>query len=289
MAAPHAVVCTTLPVSPTSHRHKWPRTPSFPFSSSSPFLSAAAEDVAPSPTPPGELNLTSILETGGQYSSLLRLLETTKITTQLTEQLKNSYDGLTFFAPNDNAFTKLKTGTLNGLTDQQKIQLLLYHVLPRYYSVTTFQTASNPLPKQASGPGGMYSVNVTTSTTNHLVNMSTGVVDVPISSTLMAKFPLAVYSVDDVLLPVQLFGASRHKASAPAPAAAGQDGAGAATGKANARKKGVPKSDVAAEPKAAAEEAEDSKSAAAGRGRAGWWTAIVTAFAVVAVVNLLSA
>ena len=44
--------------------------------------------------------------------------------------LKNSYDGLTFFAPNDNAFTKLKTGTLNGLTDQQKIQLLLYHVLP---------------------------------------------------------------------------------------------------------------------------------------------------------------
>ncbi|KAF8644466.1 hypothetical protein HU200_060484 [Digitaria exilis] len=254
-----------------------------------PFLSAAAEDVAPSPTPPGELNLTSILETGGQYSSLLRLLDTTKITTQLTEQLKNSYDGLTFFAPNDNAFTKLKTGTLNGLTDQQKIQLLLYHVLPRYYSVTTFQTASNPLPTEASGPGGMYSVNVTTSTTNHLVNMSTGVVDVPISSTLMAKFPLAVYSVDDVLLPVQLFGASRHKASAPAPAAAGQDGAGAATGKANARKKGVPKSDVAAEPEAAAEEAEDSKSAAAGRGRAGWWTAIVTAFAVVAVVNLLSA
>ena len=35
--------------------------------------------------------------------------------------LKNSYDGVTFFAPNDNAFTKLKTGTLDGLTNQQKI------------------------------------------------------------------------------------------------------------------------------------------------------------------------
>ena len=103
--------------------------------------------------------------------------------------LKNSYDGLTFFAPNDNAFTKLKTGTLNGLTDQQKIQLLLYHVLPRYYSVTTFQTASNPLPTEASGPGGMYSVNVTTTTTSHLVNMSTGVPSAPASSrsgTLLA-------------------------------------------------------------------------------------------------------
>ena len=97
--------------------------------------------------------------------------------------LKNSYDGLTFFAPNDNAFTKLKTGTLNGLTDQQKIQLLLYHVLPRYYSVTTFQTASNPLPTEASGPGGMYSINVTTTTTSHLVNMSTGVHSAPASST----------------------------------------------------------------------------------------------------------
>ena len=199
--------------------------------------------------------------------------------------LKNSYDGLTFFTPNDNAFTKLKTGTLNGLTDQQKIQLLLYHVLPRYYSVTTFQTASNPLPTEASGPGGMYSVNVTTTTTSHLVNMSTGVVDVPISSTLSAKFPLAVYSVDDVLLPVQLFGTSpKGKASAPAPA--GQ--AGAAAGKASAGKKGgVPKSDVAAEP-SAAEEAEDSNNAEAGRGSAGWTT--IAAFALImAIVNLVGA
>ncbi|PAN05559.1 hypothetical protein PAHAL_1G157800 [Panicum hallii] len=253
-----------------------------------PFLYAAAADAAaPGPSPPGgELNLTSILESGGQYSTLLRLLQATRITEQLTSQLKNSYDGLTFFAPNDNAFTKLKIGTLNGLTDQQKIQLLLYHVLPRYYSVTTFQTASNPLPTEASGPGGMYSVNVTTTTTSHLVNMSTGVVDVPISSTLSAKFPLAVYSVDDVLLPEQLFGTS-HKGKASAPAPAGQ--AGAAAGKASARKKGgVPKSDVAAVPVAAGEEAEDSENTAAGRGSAGWTT--IAAFALImAVVNLVGA
>ncbi|RLM78360.1 fasciclin-like arabinogalactan protein 6 [Panicum miliaceum] len=242
-----------------------------------PFLfAAAADDAAPGPSPPGgELNLTSILESGGQYSTLLRLLQATRITEQLTSQLKNSYDGLTCFALNDNAFTKLKTGTLNGLTDQQKIQLLLYHVLPR-----------NPLPTEASGPGGMYSVNVTTTTTSHLVNMTMGVVDVPISSTVSAKFPLAVYSVDDVLLPEQLFGTS-HKGKASAPAPAGQ--AGAAAGKASARKKGgVPKSDVAAVPVAAGEEAEDSENTAAGRGSAGWTT--IAAFALImAVVNLVSA
>ncbi|CAL5058549.1 unnamed protein product [Urochloa decumbens] len=256
------------------------------------LLAAAADDVAaPAPSPPGKLNLTSILESGGQYSTLLRLLQTTKIAEQLANQLENSYDGLTFFAPNDAAFTKLKPGALNGLSDQQKIQLLLYHVLPRYYSVTTFQMASNPLPTEASGPGGMYSVNVTASTTSHLVNMSTGVVDVPISSTMMAKFPLAVYSVDDVLLPVQLFGggaSSSHKAGV-APAPAGQQAA--------ARRKGggggVPKSDVAAEPSAAGEEeAEDddgTKAAAACREMmsAGWTT--LASLALVAAVNLVGA
>ena len=78
-----------------------------------PFLfAAAADDVvapAPGPSPPGELNLTSILESGGQYSTLLRLLQATRISEQLTSQLKNSYD---------------------GLTDQQKIQLLLYTRCP---------------------------------------------------------------------------------------------------------------------------------------------------------------
>ncbi|CAN6278398.1 unnamed protein product [Urochloa humidicola] len=258
-----------------------------------PFLfAAAADDVAPAPSPAGELNLISILESGGQYSTLLHLLETTKIADQLTQQLKNSYDGLTFFAPNDAAFTKLKPGALNGLSDQQKIQLLLYHVLPRYYSVTTFQTASNPLPTEASGPGGMYSVNVTASTTSHLVNMSTGVVDVPISSTMVAKFPLAVYSVDDVLLPEQLFGggasSSSHKA-APASAPAGQY-AGAAA----ARKKGggVPNGDVAAEPEAAGEDEaaeDDGTKAAACRGMSAGWTTVVAGFALVAAVNLVGA
>jgi hypothetical protein len=181
---------------------------------------------------------------------------------QLASQLNNSYDGLTFFAPTDSAFAKLGAGALNALTDQQRVQLVLYHVLPRYYSLATFQTASNPLRTEGSGPGGAYSVNVTASTENSLVNVSTGVVAVPVSNML-----LAVYSVDDVLLPVQMFGggkAGEQKASAPAPAQ--QAGGGKA-----ARKKGgaVPKSDVAAEPAAARTEDDDeteSANAAAGRG-----------------------
>lgn len=242
-----------------------------------PFLAAVAADVAPGPTPP-QLNLTGILDKGGQYTTLLRLLKATQVSEQLSSQLKNSYDGLTVFAPTDNAFSKLKAGTLNGLTDQQQVQLMLYHVLPRYYSLTTFETASNPLRTQASGGGGVYSVNVTSTTSQ--VNVSTGVVAVPISNTLFAQFPLAVYSVDDVLQPEQLFGKPKAPAPAPGPAKAG-------AGKTKARKKAVPKSDVAAEPSGAEADDRDSTNAAAGRGGVGWGA--VVAVALMGVANLVIA
>ncbi|KAL6620083.1 hypothetical protein ACP70R_035222 [Stipagrostis hirtigluma subsp. patula] len=248
------------------------------------LLAAAAADLAPAPSPsPPVPNLTSILEKGEQYTTLLRLLRSTGVADQLATQVRNSYDGLTVFAPNDNAFTKLPASALNGLGDQQQVELLLYHVVPRYYSLATFKTASNPLRTEASGPGGMYSVNVTTSTGDDLVNLSTGVAAVPISSTMFAEFPLAVYSVDDVLRPEQLFGRAGEAAPAPAP---GQ----AATAAGTKKKNGAPKNDVAAEPTAAtapAEEGDDSASAAAGRGSVEWGTAV--AFALMAVVNLVGA
>ncbi|TVU32332.1 hypothetical protein EJB05_24057, partial [Eragrostis curvula] len=252
-----------------------------------PFLfatAAAAADVAQGPTPQlSEANLTRILEKGEQYTTLLRLLNTTRVLDQLHGQLRDSYDGITFFAPTDSAFAKLSPGTLNALNDQDQTQLVLYHVLPRYYSLATFQTASNPLHTEASGPGGAYSVNVTTGTAaGSLVRVSTGVVAVPLSNTMLAEFPLAVYSLDDVLLPEQLFGggkaATGKQASAPAPAAA-------------ARKKGAaPKSDVAAGPSAAEapgmeEGDESSTNAAAERGS----TVLAALALMVVVVNIVVA
>ncbi|GJM90999.1 hypothetical protein PR202_ga07333 [Eleusine coracana subsp. coracana] len=250
------------------------------------FAAATAADIAQGPTPPeATTNLTSILAKGEQYTTLLRLLNSTGVNEQLAIQLNNSYDGLTFFAPTDAAFARLRAGALNALSDQQQVQLLLYHVLPRYYSLATFQTASNPLRTEASGPGGAYAVNVTATTENSLVNVSTGLVDVPLGSTMLAKFPLAVYSVDEVLLPEQMFGKQAGSvASAPEPAK--QPGT-----KATGRKKGgaaAPKGDVAAEPSAAGTEADDeaeSSNAAAGFvGNVEWST--VAALALMAVVNI---
>jgi hypothetical protein len=48
------------------------------------------------------------------------------------------------------------------------------------------------------------------------LNVSTGINNTPVSSVLYSDFPLAVYSVDTVLLPEELFGV-KPPAAAPAP------------------------------------------------------------------------
>uniref|UniRef100_A0A0D9YR17 FAS1 domain-containing protein n=1 Tax=Oryza glumipatula TaxID=40148 RepID=A0A0D9YR17_9ORYZ len=256
-----------------------------------PLLAAAAvaaADVAPASAPPAAqtINLTGILEKGGQYNTLLRLLNATRVGEQLGSQLKTTYDGLTFFAPTDAAFAALRPGTLNGLSDQEQVQLVLYHVLPRYYTLATFQTASNPLRTQATGPAGVYTVNVTTTTGQSLVNVSTGVAAVPLGTTLSADFPLAVYSVDGVLLPEQMFG----KAKAPAPAAAPASAAGKGANKEHKKGGAMPKNEVAATAPTAGAGGEDSDdsattNAAAVAGAAGVvWTA-----ALVGIANLVIA
>ena len=177
---------------------------------------ALAQAQGPAAAPSGPPNVTAILEKGGQYTTFIRLMKATQQDTQLNSQLNNSFgSGYTVFAPTDNAFNNLKPGTLNSLTQQQQVSLVQGHILPSFYSMDSFQTASNPVRTQASGRDGPYTLNIT-SDTNNQVNVSSGVVDVRINNALYNAKPLAVYSVDKVLLPMELFGA---KAPAAAPTA----------------------------------------------------------------------
>ncbi|CAO2183325.1 unnamed protein product [Urochloa humidicola] len=180
---------------------------------------AQAQSPGPAAAPAGPPNVTAILEKGGQYTTFIRLMKETQQDTQLNSQLNSSFanggSGYTVFAPTDNAFNSLKPGTLNSLTQQQQVSLVQGHILPQYYGMDSFQTASNPVRTQASGRDGPYTLNIT-SDTNSQVNVSSGVVDVRINNALSSAKPLAVYSVDKVLLPLELFGA---KAPAAAPTA----------------------------------------------------------------------
>ena len=92
----------------------------------------------------------------------------------------------------------------------------LYHLLPQFYSFDSLDTASNPVGTQASCSDGPYTLNITADI-NSQVNVSTGVVATRLGTALRATQPLAVYSVDTVLLPNELFGVKPPVSAPPAP------------------------------------------------------------------------
>ncbi|KAG6415400.1 hypothetical protein SASPL_122811 [Salvia splendens] len=160
---------------------------------------------APAPGPAGPTNVTKILEKAGQFTTLIRLFKITQIGDQINTQLNNSNQGLTIFAPTDNAFASLPAGTLNSLSDQQKVSLIQFHILPTYLTTTQFQTVSNPVRTQAGdSANGAFPLNVTTS--GNQVNITTGVNEATVSNTMYTDNQLAVYQVDKVLLPLSIFG-----------------------------------------------------------------------------------
>ncbi|KAJ7976973.1 Fasciclin-like arabinogalactan protein [Quillaja saponaria] len=167
-----------------------------------------AQTPAQAPAPSGPTNITKVLEKAGQFTTFIKILKAT--------QLNNSNQGLTIFAPTDNAFANLKSGSLNSLNSQQQLQLIQFHILPTLFTLSQFQTASNPLHTQAgNSDDGQFPLNVTTS--GNQVNITTGVINATVANSIYSDTQLAVYQVDQVLLPLAIFG-SPTTATAPAPA-----------------------------------------------------------------------
>ncbi|KAG5234458.1 fasciclin AGP family protein [Salix suchowensis] len=160
------------------------------------MLLKLAQSPAAAPGPPGPANVTKILEKGGQFSVFTRLLKATREDVTLNGQLNNTNNAITIFAPSDSAFSSLKPGTLNSLNDQEKAELVQFHIIPQYLSSSQFQT-----------------LNVTTA--GNSVNITTGLTNTSVSGTIYTDNQLAVYQVDKVLLPVDIF---TPKPPPPAPA-----------------------------------------------------------------------
>ncbi|OWM64335.1 fasciclin-like arabinogalactan protein 9 [Punica granatum] len=184
-----------------------------------PSQTLAQSPSAPAPAPSGPVNFTGILDKGGQFKTLIHLMTVeTQVAKQIENQLNTSSEGLTVFAPTDNAFNNLKSGTLNDLSTEKQVQLLLYHVLPKYYTLQSLVTVSNPVRTQAN-----YGLNFTGQANTNQVNVSSGLVNTQVNNALYQQMPLAVYQVDKVLLPAELFEASAPSNSPPAPATKSND------------------------------------------------------------------
>ncbi|KAE8038877.1 hypothetical protein FH972_011346 [Carpinus fangiana] len=187
-----------------------------------PPVQPAAKAPAPAqpalvPVQTGATDVTKILGKAHGYSVFVRLLKSTGVAKQLFGQLNNSNNGFTIFAPTDSAFSNLKAGTINSLSDLQKTQLLQFHILNTVVTLSNFQTLSNPVPTEA-GDASAFPMNITTA--GNQVNISTGLVNATLGNTVYSDNQLVIYQVTKVLLPLDVFSPKPKKAAAAAAAAA---------------------------------------------------------------------
>ncbi|XP_028755711.1 fasciclin-like arabinogalactan protein 12 [Neltuma alba] len=161
--------------------------------------------------------IIKILRKAKNFNFLIRLLKTTQLINQINSQLiaTRSASGLTILAPDDSAFSELKAGFLNSLDDNQKIELVQFHVLPVYISSSNFDSLTNPVRTLAGLNPSRLQLNVTAY--GNMVNISTGVVNTTIAGIVYTDRSLAIYHLNKVLLPLDFF---KPKALAPAPSLA---------------------------------------------------------------------
>jgi uncharacterized surface protein with fasciclin (FAS1) repeats len=216
----HCITSSAQPAAAPAQPAKAPAQPANPPTQpANPPVQSAKAPAQPAQVPvqTGPTDVTKILEKAHGYSVFVRLLKSTGVSKQLYGQLNNSNNGFTIFAPIDSAFSNLKPGTINSLSDLQKTQLIQFHILNTVVTLSNFQTLSNPVPTEAGDTSaGEFPLNITTA--GNQVNISTGLVNATLGSTVYSDDQLVIYQVSKVLLPLDIFNPKPKKvAAAPTP------------------------------------------------------------------------
>ncbi|XP_010488719.1 PREDICTED: fasciclin-like arabinogalactan protein 7 [Camelina sativa] len=187
-------------------------------SASAKTLSPPAPMLPPTPAPapaPENVNLTALLSVAGPFHTFLDYLLSTGVIETLQNQANNTEEGVTIFVPKDDAFKAQKNPPLSNLTKDQLKQLLLFHALPHYYSLSEFKNLSQSGPVNTFA-GGQYSLKFTD--VSGTVRIDSLWTRTKVSSSVFSTDPVAVYQVNRVLLPEAIFGTDVPPMPAPAPA-----------------------------------------------------------------------
>ncbi|KAA8520535.1 hypothetical protein F0562_014791 [Nyssa sinensis] len=157
------------------------------------------------------VNITALLEKAGCkiFASLI-------MSTGVLKEYQSAIDkGLTLFAPSDEAFKAPGIPDLSKLTNAEVVSLLQYHALASYTPIGTLKTTKDPVSTLATNGAGKFDLTVTTA--GDSVTLHSGVVSSRIAGTVIDSTPLCIFTVDNVLLPTELFGKSPSPAPAPEP------------------------------------------------------------------------
>ncbi|KAF3439961.1 hypothetical protein FNV43_RR18239 [Rhamnella rubrinervis] len=165
---------------------------------------------APAPSA-SDVNITALLEKAGckTFASLI-------VSSGVIKTFQSALEkGLTIFAPNDEAFKAKGVPDLTKLTNAETVSLLLYHSTASYTPKGTLKTTTSPISTLATNEAGKYDFTVTHD--GDSVVLHTGVDSSRLADTVLDATPVAIFTVDNVLLPAELFGKSPSPAPGPAP------------------------------------------------------------------------
>ncbi|KAL3502555.1 hypothetical protein ACH5RR_037004 [Cinchona calisaya] len=162
---------------------------------------------------PGDVNITTLMEKQGckAFADLLKNSGAEETFVQNVE------GGITVFCPTDGVLSSFMPSYKN-LTTDGKVSLLLYHGVPVYQSLGMLKSKNGPMNTLATEGSNKYDFKVENNGED--VKLDTKVVTATITGTLIDQDPVAVYKIDKVLLPRELF-----KEAPVAPAPKGSKGA----------------------------------------------------------------
>lgn len=158
---------------------------------------------------PTDMNVTDLMEKQGckSFEDLLKSSGAEETFTQ------NAAGGITVFCPTDEAISGFMPHYKN-LTKDGKTILLLFHGIPFYNSLGMLKSKNGQLNTLATEGNSKY--DVTVKNDGEDVKVDTEVNTATITGTLIDQDQLAVFKIDKVMLPRQLF---KSAPDAPAPKA----------------------------------------------------------------------
>ncbi|XP_074574917.1 fasciclin-like arabinogalactan protein 2 [Curcuma longa] len=212
--------------------------------------------------PPSPVNLTELMSRKGCRAFADLLLATSDVLENFESNLN---DGLTVLCPIDSAIRAFADKYKN-LTAPGKASLLLYHGMPVYYSPQLLKSKRGAFTTLATDTHNK-KYKYTVAKDGDAITVKTHIVSATITSTIIDQDPDAIYAIDKVLQPQELFKPEDAVTPAAAPAASKKHKHGAV---------------VAADGPSDATSDEDAADNAAFRaGAAGrWFTASAAAMAV---------
>ena len=157
-------------------------------------------------------NVTQVLTEAGNFSIFLQLAGAANVTQALQNFISAANTtGATAFIPVNSAFTDGVVTAYKNLSAANQSLVLYYHVIPMFYNTTDVlnisdvSTLATVISNSSSSSSAFHLHHVNRSSSTGVITVYGNLNSANVRTSNITTFPLAVYPIDDVLLPKEIF------------------------------------------------------------------------------------